>query len=138
MADRHRQSRQNLGDVCRIDQLMVLLYHIKSALEPVGGMEFDASRRRLRIPDGGRLRWRVKIGAREFDVRDDHYDSRQWLAPEPPGIPGVFSCWAFWGISHMFGQNQMMTYCTPSEFGGSQQPDLGQKLRSKIHRSVPI
>lgn len=33
---------------------------------------------RLRIPDGGRLRWRVKIGAREFDVRDDHYDSRQW------------------------------------------------------------
>ncbi|CAJ1375332.1 unnamed protein product [Effrenium voratum] len=33
---------------------------------------------RLRIPDGTRLRWRVKIGSRDFDVRDDHYDSRQW------------------------------------------------------------
>lgn len=33
---------------------------------------------RLRIPDGARLRWRVQIGTKEFDVRDDHYDSRQW------------------------------------------------------------
>ena len=90
MADRHRQSRQNLSDFYRIDQLMVWLYHIKSALEPEG-VECGGCRRRLRIPDGGRLRWRVKIGAREFDVRDDHYDSRQWLAPELAGFH-MFQC----------------------------------------------
>ena len=35
MADRH--SRPNLGDFCRIDQLMVWLYDIKSALETLVG-----------------------------------------------------------------------------------------------------
>lgn len=43
----------------------------------------------MRIPDGARLRWRVQIGTKEFDVRDDHYDSRQWLG-DPKLIKGTY------------------------------------------------
>lgn len=46
----------------------------------------SSGRCRLRIPDGGRLRWRVKVGEREFDVRDDHYDSRQWFGAQNAGV----------------------------------------------------
>ena len=82
VCDRH--STPKLGDSCRIDQLMVCSYDITCGMWSVldlvvlVGPYGTGDRFRLRIPDGGRLRWRVKIGAREFDVRDDHYDSRQW------------------------------------------------------------
>jgi len=33
---------------------------------------------RLRVPDGSRMRWRVTVGNKEFDPREDHYDARQW------------------------------------------------------------
>lgn len=33
---------------------------------------------RLRVPHQTRLRWRVRLGSRNFDVREDHYDQRQW------------------------------------------------------------
>jgi len=31
----------------------------------------------------------VQIGTKEFDVRDDHYDSRQWLG-DPKLIKGTY------------------------------------------------
>lgn len=52
---------------------------------------------RLRIPDGSRLRWRVKVGQREFDVRDDHYDSKQWFAAQV-GWLGWALRWNRYGI----------------------------------------
>jgi len=33
---------------------------------------------RVHVPNGTRLRWKAKVGKRDFEPREDHYDTRQW------------------------------------------------------------